>query len=112
MAKLKFGFFATWRKNCLAKKKMAISPMALNHKSENQESHLNIHVQSVHGKQKSHKCSICDYSCSLIGSLRIHFESVHEEKKPHICSICDYRFSQKGQMKRHVESVHKNQTKY
>ena len=38
MAKLKSGFFATWLKSCLAKEKMAISPLALNYLSENQES--------------------------------------------------------------------------
>ena len=39
MAKLKSGFFATWLKSCLAKKNLAFSPLALNHLSENQESH-------------------------------------------------------------------------
>ena len=45
MAKLKSGFFATWLKSCLAKK-MAISPLALNHLAENQESPISISIES------------------------------------------------------------------
>ena len=67
---------------------------------------LKRHIRSVHEKKKPHKCSLCHYSCSNKGSLKRHIESVHEKKKPHKCSLCDYSCSQKAHLKRHIESVH------
>ena len=56
MANLKSGVFATWLKSCLAKKKMAISPMALNHLSENQESPWTLLRKSDFVAQELYAC--------------------------------------------------------
>ena len=39
------------------------------------ECELKKHSESVHDNLNSHKCSICDYSCSRKGTLKIHIES-------------------------------------
>ena len=59
--------------------------------------------KSVHERKKSHKWSICDYSCSRNTNLKQHIESVHEGKKPHKCPICDYRCSTYSILKKHIE---------
>ena len=50
-------------------------------------------VASVDEGKKPIKCDIGDYSCSVISTLRKHVASVHEEKKPIKCDIGDYSCS-------------------
>ena len=47
--------------------------------------YLKTHVASVHEGKKPFRRDICDYSCSLKGSMNNmekHVAAVHEEKKP------------------------------
>ena len=67
---------------------------------------LKQHLESVHEGKKLFKCDICEYSCSQKGHLTIHVSSVHERKKPFKCDICDKNFSQKQSMKNHFAIVH------
>ena len=67
---------------------------------------LNMQIDAVHTKIKSHMCSICNYSFSQKKSLKEDIESVHERKKPHNCSICSYTFAKKLNLQKHIESVH------
>ena len=73
--------------------------------SKNKE-YLNQHIKSVHEEKKPHKCSICDYFTSHEGNLKKHIESIHKGEKPHKCSICNYSFSKKRTMNIHIKSVH------
>ena len=41
---------------------------------------LKDHIKSIHEEKNSHKCSICNFSCSTNSTLKRHFESVHEGK--------------------------------
>ena len=42
---------------------------------------MKTHAASVHEGKKPFKCDICDYRCSLKGSMKTHVSSVHEGKK-------------------------------
>ena len=59
-------------------------------------------IASVHGREKSLNCFICDYKFSGKESLNKHIASVHEGKKPFSCSICDNQ-SQEIQIFQKVE---------
>ena len=39
----------------------------------------------VHDNRKTIKCDICDYTFSLMGTLKRHITSVHEKKKSFKC---------------------------
>ena len=39
-------------------------------------------------------------------TLKTHIEAVYKGKTPHKCSICDYTCSVKGNLKKHIKSVH------
>ena len=41
---------------------------------------LKNHIKSIHEEKNSHKCSICNFSCSTNSTLKRHFELVHERK--------------------------------
>ena len=62
--------------------------------------------QIKHKESKSHKCSVCDYSCTQKQDLKRHIDAIHENKKPHKCSICDQSFSLKDSLNKHIEFVH------
>ena len=64
------------------------------------------HVGSVHEGKKPFKCEICDFRCSLKGTMKSHVESVHEGKKPFKCDICNYCCFLRHQMKQHVKKKH------
>ena len=79
---------------------------------------MNIHVLSVHMKQKQFNCGICDYGCNVKGDMTKHVVSVHEEKKIadekqemiH-CQICDYN-CKKTAMKSHIRRVHEKERNF
>ena len=58
--------------------------------------------QIKHKESKSHKYSVCDYSCTQKQDLKRHIDAIHENKKPHKCSICDQSFSLKDSLKKHI----------
>ena len=43
---------------------------------------------------------------SQAGSLKLHIDSVHNRQKDHKCYSCGKSFSQAGTLKRHINSVH------
>ena len=53
-------------------------------------------------REKTFKCGICDYNCSIEGNMNSCNVTVHEGKKPFKCDICDYWFLPKGDMNRNV----------
>jgi KRAB domain-containing zinc finger protein len=68
---------------------------------------LNLHIKLKHGKEKLHKCSLCDYSTRFTVSLKKHVLEVHEKKKPYKCSICNYCADISSRLKKHVIAVMK-----
>ena len=42
---------------------------------------MKTHAASVHEEKKPIKCDICDYSCSVISTLKKLVVSVHEERR-------------------------------
>jgi uncharacterized Zn-finger protein len=53
------------------------------------KSSLNLHIASVHDKQKQYYCELCNTKFTQKGSLKAHIKSVHEGKKTFKCDICD-----------------------
>ena len=58
-----------------------------------------------HTKEKSNKCSQCDYASSYASALKTHMKT-HTGEKSNKCNQCDYASSQAGnlrtQMKKHT----------
>ena len=64
------------------------------------------HIDTYHGKQKSHKCDACDKSFSHACLLKKHINIIHEGRKDYKCDSCDKSFSQAGHLKNHIITIH------
>ena len=69
------------------------------------------HINSVHGKKKYFKCSICESNFQYQTSLNNHIKSVHQRRKHFKCNICESNFECEISLNNHISSVHevKNQ---
>ena len=63
---------------------------------------LRRHVHG-HNKEKSKKCSQCDYASSHAGHLRTHMKT-HSGEKSNKCNQCDYASSQAGNLRTHLKT--------
>ena len=66
------------------------------------------HIDTYHGKQKSHKCDACDKSFSHACHLKKHINVIHEGRKDYKCESCDKLFTQSGGLKKHIRTVHES----
>ena len=48
-------------------------------------------------KERSNKCSQCDYASSYAHDLRTHLKT-HSGEKPYKCNQCNYASSQEGNL--------------
>jgi ribosomal protein L37AE/L43A len=75
--------------------------------STNYESHLILHVKTVHEKIMDLKCQECDFVGVLKCNLTMHVKSVHEQKiRNHKCQYCNFTTTNKMDLKMHVKIVH------
>ena len=63
---------------------------------------LRIHLKA-HGGEKSNKCNQCDYATASVSALRTHLK-MHSGEKPNKCKQCDYASSRAGVLKRHLKT--------
>ena len=59
---------------------------------------LKDHIASIHEREKSFECDMCQSKFTLKGSLKVHITTVHEGDKPLKCDMCNSKFSQKGKL--------------
>ena len=65
------------------------------------------HIKYVHeGKEKPHKCELCDYSCVSNSILQIHISSVHKGLKNFECEQCGKLFVVRSGLRNHIKMVH------
>ena len=67
------------------------------------------HINSIHNKQKDHKCDTCEKTFSQAGYLKTHINSVHNGIKDHDCDSCGKAFSLAHNLKKHINVVHNGQ---
>ena len=72
-------------------------------KAYTKNSHLNIHIQSVH-KGVKFACDQCSKQFSEKCSLRRHILSEHEGIK-YLCNQCGYEANQLGNLSKHQKSL-------
>ena len=53
-------------------------------------------------REKSNKCSLCDYASSHAGHLRTHLK-MHSGEKTNKCNLCDYTSFQARNLKAHLK---------
>ena len=53
-------------------------------------------------REKSNKCSLCDYASSHAGNLMRHLKT-HSGEKSNKCNQCDYASIQAGDLKKHLK---------
>ena len=72
---------------------------------ENQEQQSKAYVKDlkIHNKEKSNKCSQCDYSSSHTGHLRAHMK-IHNGEKSKKCNQCDYASSSASDLRKHLKT--------
>ena len=77
---------------------------------------LNLHIQTVHFKEKPYHCdqSDCDEKFGQKGSLNRHMRSVHFKEKPHTCTepSCGKKFGRRQTLTDHIRSVHFKERAY
>ena len=54
-------------------------------------------------REKSNKCSLCDYASSQAGHLRTHLKT-HSGEKSNKCNQCNYASSYKSALKMHLKT--------
>lgn len=64
------------------------------------------HRRSVHEKERSFMCSLCDHRCSAKSNLKRHVRDVHEKLRQHRCTWCAQTFAQRATLKRHLAKKH------
>lgn len=72
---------------------------------------LNVHLQTVHNKERPWKCSTCDQEFALKQHLQRH-QNVHTHEKPYKCEVCSKTFSLKFNMDMHIKTVHVGERKW
>ena len=63
-------------------------------------SHLNRHMDEVHGESPTFTCSFCDYRTKDEGNLKKHV-LVHCDTKPFKCDICHFETKRSRELKSH-----------
>ena len=72
---------------------------------------LKMHMKRHTGEnEKPYSCTQCDYSCSQSDNLKKHMR-VHTGEKPYTCSQCDYSCSRSDHLKKHMR-VHTGEKPY
>ena len=67
--------------------------------SHSQKFNLKTH-SLIHSGEKPHKCTHCDYSCSVTSSLTTHMKK-HSEEKIYNCNQCEYKTAHSSSLKMH-----------
>ena len=62
------------------------------------------HIKEVH--DGNWKCPICSKIFTYQNKLQLHMASVHEKQKPFKCSVCDYKAGIKGNVTKHIQKLH------
>ena len=62
------------------------------------------HIKEVH--DGNWKCPICSKIFTYQNKLQLHMASVHEKQKPFKCSVCDYKAGIKGNVTKHIQKQH------
>ncbi|CAH8639955.1 unnamed protein product [Dicrocoelium dendriticum] len=70
---------------------------------------LQIHIDSVHLKQKIYSCDHCEKFFYNMGNLRSHFRHIHLKNRPLACGYCEKTFIKKSVLQTHVKTVHLKQ---
>ncbi|KAL5270812.1 hypothetical protein ACHWQZ_G001472 [Mnemiopsis leidyi] len=63
-------------------------------------------MNTVHRKEKPHKCRFCDKTFGQSYGRRRHEEVVHHQQKPFECQFCDKTFGQNWNKNNHERMVH------
>ena len=67
---------------------------------------LNMHIETIHLRQKKYHCSLCEYRTGHPSSLKSHIENVHDKLKVK-CPICPWEGRKLG-LTIHKKSKHMN----
>lgn len=62
--------------------------------------YLNVHIRTVHQKEKRHRCTDCGKLFSNTSNLISH-QRIHTGAKPFACDACGARFNQSSALARH-----------
>ena len=81
-------------------------------KSFSNTENLSLHVKSVHGRKKPHKCHFCGVSFSQNYILLMHFKDTLHDKRSINCKFCDCIFFQKTNLENHIATVHEGKEPY
>ena len=68
--------------------------------------YLQTHMDEVHRKIKSFKCTQCEKVFTRNWSLKSHIKTVHERVKDVKCNACEKEFSSSGDCLNHYKNVH------
>ena len=80
-------------------------PCDICQKEFKQKQHLKTHKDGFHKMGKLYKCTQCDYSTNLNGSLTMHIKSLHEGIR-YKCNLCDHQATQPQSLKLHKRKHH------
>ncbi|XP_064463879.1 gastrula zinc finger protein XlCGF49.1-like, partial [Ornithodoros turicata] len=64
------------------------------------EANMDIHVKTVHGRERTYECSPCGRTFKLRHQLRKH-EKVHSNDRPYVCELCGKGFKVKHNLRTH-----------
>ena len=73
---------------------------------------LKNHVRCLHTNQTLFKCDQCSYAASKVGSLKRHIVIVHNKERPFKCNECTYAASTSQHLKTHVVRVHNKERQF
>ena len=68
------------------------------------------HQRDAVGKEKKHKCNVCDKCFHFESQLKKHVR-IHTDDKPYTCKVCDKSFAQNGNLKKHIR-IHSGDKPY
>jgi len=75
-------------------------------KTFGQKGNLNVHINTIHLKQKNYKCDHCNESFGQKQNLNTHINTIHLKQKNYKCEHCECTFGEKGHLKTHINTVH------